>query len=907
MKIQKFGRNYQLVESGYGDHFAYPQLYDSGSHCIADRKWCYYAYEPDKPVSSSYHPTAMRIGWAIDNFAKERNNGKDEDSPKDLSLKYDGDYIWIKGHEGKECVSGVKNEEESKKRGCSCYDYEVQYNAGTNDLKYFEAKDRNYLTRIRGNNDDNGELRKLEPAVWYLRKIEGAQNTDIADWWSQKLKLPTEELDKLLKKAEDTEKRLKLKQDSTTNANLSPSHLATLENDVETLKVIFKSSPNLLNNKCSLGKTPLDYAYESGSCDAITLLNESKAEETVINKDSFLPRAVETNNLPWLKLLLDAKTNANFQDSAGNSLLHQAILLDKDEIAKYLISESKINLELQSRAEVYTALHLAVKKGKVDLVDAILKRSRSLLNITCLLGKTALHYAVEEKQEGAIKILISAGADINIQDSNGLTVLHKAVQQQNWVLVDQLLSINSININLKSKDGKTPLAILETMDLFKAATNGDLVWIKRLLKLGADINSKNSQGNSILQQAILSDKDEAAKWLITESAINLNLKSKEARTALHYAALKGELELVELLIDKKVDLFVKDGLEQTAYNLAFENKHVAVAASLREAMNKAAAIQQPEGQEEKVPQMQLVAKSEVKAIDKELGSYLIEYSTLKYSVNNKLGEGGFGVVYKGEWQNIPVAIKELHLKNLSNESLQEFKSEAEIMTKLRFPNIVSLYGVCLEPNRYSMVMELMPLGSLYNLLHNGQALNWKIRYSISMDIATGLAYLHNKRIVHRDLKSPNVLLDQNLRAKLADFGLAKVRHETMTTSTMANQPAGSLAWMAPELFQRKAQYTEAADIYSTGMIFWEITSRKKPFEDAVDQAVLQQWIKDGEKETIPESTPAEYKSVLSWCWSAVKDRPTADQIIDRLKTNAKSIEQFDQKVDDALLSGPVYK
>jgi hypothetical protein len=82
---------------------------------------------------------------------------------------------------------------------------------------------------------------------------------------------------------------------------------------------------------------------------------------------------------------------------------------------------------------------------------------------------------------------------------------------------------------------------------------------------------------------------------------------------------------------------------------------------------------------------------------------------------------------------------------------------------------------------------------------------------------------------------------------------------------------------------------------------------EKTFEDAFDQTVLKDWIKDGEKETIPESTPVEYKNVLSWCWSAVKDRPTANQIIERLKANAKNIEEFDQKNDDVLLSGPVYK
>jgi hypothetical protein len=116
-------------------------------------------------------------------FKSKRENGEDQDNPKNLSLDYDGKDTWVKGEVKGDMVYGVK-------RPDGYYDYELQYDAGIKDKEYFEAKDRNYLTRICGKDDDSGELRKLEPAVWYLRKSEGAQNTDIGDWWSQKLKLP---------------------------------------------------------------------------------------------------------------------------------------------------------------------------------------------------------------------------------------------------------------------------------------------------------------------------------------------------------------------------------------------------------------------------------------------------------------------------------------------------------------------------------------------------------------------------------------------------------------------------------------------------------------------------------------------------------------------------------------------
>jgi hypothetical protein len=128
-------------------------------------------------------------------FKSKRENGEDQDNPKDLLLEYDGKNTWIKNEVKDDYVYGVKRPDDH-------YDYEVRYVPGPKDLAYFEAKDRNYLTRIW----KKGNLRKEEPAVWYLYETDNSKNLDIADWWSQKLKLSTEELDKLLKYAEVMEK-----------------------------------------------------------------------------------------------------------------------------------------------------------------------------------------------------------------------------------------------------------------------------------------------------------------------------------------------------------------------------------------------------------------------------------------------------------------------------------------------------------------------------------------------------------------------------------------------------------------------------------------------------------------------------------------------------------------------------
>lgn len=259
-------------------------------------------------------------------------------------------------------------------------------------------------------------------------------------------------------------------------------------------------------------------------------------------------------------------------------------------------------------------------------------------------------------------------------------------------------------------------------------------------------------------------------------------------------------------------------------------------------------------------------------------SSTIPYNEIKFS-QTILGAGGFGVVCQAQWQHIDVAVKQLKVSRMSDNALEEFKQEAACHAGLRHPNIVTLYGVCLEHGRYSMVMELMVKGSLYQLLHNNEDLPWNLRLMLAKDMAVGLAYLHAKGIVHGDLKSMNVLLDDRLRAKISDFGLSRVKHESSTLSTPGSS-TGTLCWMAPELFERGGKCSTASDVYALGIIFWELASRKLPFTDAANSAIIMQWVKQGEREKIPEETPPKLARLIAECWKERTDeRPVADQII----------------------------
>jgi len=267
----------------------------------------------------------------------------------------------------------------------------------------------------------------------------------------------------------------------------------------------------------------------------------------------------------------------------------------------------------------------------------------------------------------------------------------------------------------------------------------------------------------------------------------------------------------------------------------------------------------------------------------------IPRASLKYDKNNPnalLGKGSFGAVYVGTWQDhTSVAVKELFIQQVDDNVLSEFKNEMQIMANLRHPNIVLLYGVCTQVSPYCIVMEWMQKGSLYGVLKNSdQDLPWSLRQTIAFGISSGLAHLHAHQppILHRDLKSLNVLLDKHFNAKLADFGLAKFRSESASSSK--GSVVGTVLWMAPELFRRGGKASSASDIYSLGVVLWEIASRKLPFADADNIDIIPTWIKDGEREPIPDGTPSFFSQLLTECWDGEPSkRPSAAQVVQRLQ------------------------
>ncbi|KAK4594723.1 hypothetical protein RGQ29_018433 [Quercus rubra] len=205
-------------------------------------------------------------------------------------------------------------------------------------------------------------------------------------------------------------------------------------------------------------------------------------------------------------------------------------------------------------------------------------------------------------------------------------------------------------------------------------------------------------------------------------------------------------------------------------------------------------------------------------------------ATNNFSLENKLGEGGFGPVYKGKLAGgQTIAIKRLGQN--SEQGILEFKNELIVMPKLHHVNIVKLIGCCIHGEERMLVYEYMPNKSLDCFLFDSKRsklLDWKKRFNIIEGIAQGLLYLHKysrQRIIHRDLKASNILLDQNMNPKISDFGMARTfKPDELEANT--NVIVGTFGYMSPE-YVMEGVFSIKSDVYSFGVLMLEILSGRK--------------------------------------------------------------------------------
>lgn len=265
----------------------------------------------------------------------------------------------------------------------------------------------------------------------------------------------------------------------------------------------------------------------------------------------------------------------------------------------------------------------------------------------------------------------------------------------------------------------------------------------------------------------------------------------------------------------------------------------------------------------------------------------------------RIGAGGFGEVYKCKYNNKMVAVKTLQKMEDDdpNALMAEFMVEMKLMSKLRHPNIVTFLGACIHNPNLAIVLEFMAGGSLYRAIHRRRRNHlgpfpllktvW-----IAFGVAKGMAFLHSQYpvVIHRDLKSPNILLGRNVReVKVTDFGLSRLR----VNSYVNTGPGGTPEWMAPELLRQDA-FNEMSDVFSFGVILWELVMCEKPWREDHPMQIVFKVGSRGEKLSTPppEMCEPELREMIVACFADdPKRRPKFTDIVQRLDLLCHRVDQ----------------
>jgi len=289
-----------------------------------------------------------------------------------------------------------------------------------------------------------------------------------------------------------------------------------------------------------------------------------------------------------------------------------------------------------------------------------------------------------------------------------------------------------------------------------------------------------------------------------------------------------------------------------------------------------------------------------------LHKFNIDSSEIK--LIEKIGQGGEAAIYLAKWSNKTVAYKVTRIIDAS--AIAEFETEAKIMLESNHPNIVHVYRICLTPKRIGLVMEFMALGSLKAAIKKKSIrLTWDTLWNIAYDLATVTDFLHKQDIVHRDIKTDNLLLYQEegeIHAKLADFGLSKRQKVSDASVTMQ---IGTYKYMAPEMMLGDGHYSEkACDVYAIGMTFVALINQEEPYPKMRGGMFLpgavgrgERWQKLGKK----NYDPAFFK-LTNLCRSInPSERPTAKELVKQLKEIEEPLAIFEEdEIFNQALSPP---
>ncbi|CAN8271244.1 unnamed protein product [Cochlearia groenlandica] len=276
-----------------------------------------------------------------------------------------------------------------------------------------------------------------------------------------------------------------------------------------------------------------------------------------------------------------------------------------------------------------------------------------------------------------------------------------------------------------------------------------------------------------------------------------------------------------------------------------------------------------------------------------------ELDMKQLKILNKVASGSYGDLHRGTYCSQDVAVKFLKPARLNSEMLREFSQEVFIMKKVRHKNIVQFLGACTVSPTLCIVTEFMARGSIYDFLHK-QKCAYKIQtlLKVALDVANGVCYMHQNNIIHRDLKTANLLIDEHGLVKVGDFGVARVQIESgvMTAET------GTYRWMAPEVIEHKP-YSHKADVFSYAIVIWELLTGHIPYQFMTPLQAAIGVVQKGLRPKIPKKTNPKLKAMVERCWDKdPAERPEFEEIIEILQQIIIEVGDEDHNKDKQCLS-----
>ena len=293
-----------------------------------------------------------------------------------------------------------------------------------------------------------------------------------------------------------------------------------------------------------------------------------------------------------------------------------------------------------------------------------------------------------------------------------------------------------------------------------------------------------------------------------------------------------------------------------------------------------------------------VALTECEAAFRRSGGRVVAFEELL--VRDVIGKGAFATVYVAALSGFgDVAFKKLGVAEgdvMQAKTLRDFSMEVQLLRKLKHPNVVAFLGATVEP--LGVLTELCSRGNVMAVLHDERvALPWLRKLNILLDTARGMEYLHAQTppVVHRDLKSLNLLIDHEWSTKVTDFGLSRFKADS-SAAHMTGQ-TGTYHWMAPEVINSE-KYDESADVYSFGVILWEVYGRAIPYEGMSPVQIVATVVARRERLQIPPGCPPDFAQLIRSCWAHdPAERPPFAHITGRLAALVERHEESARRRD----------